>query len=124
VRSLQKAGIRVSLFIEPSSSQIKAAAAVGAEMIEIHTGSYANAGGEKEIARELGRIRRTAREALRIGLEVNAGHGLHYKNTTPIAAIPRMGELNIGHSIVARAVYVGIERAVFEMAEIILQASE
>lgn len=124
VRALQKSGIRVSLFIEPSSPQIKAAAAVGAEMIEIHTGSYANAETEEAVARELNRVRKASREALRAGLEVNAGHGLHYRNTAPIAAIPGMGELNIGHSIVARAVLVGLEQAVFEMAEIIRRASE
>jgi pyridoxine 5-phosphate synthase len=124
VRRLQKAGIRVSLFIEPASSQIRAAASVGAEMIEIHTGAYANAVGEKQIARELSRIRKATREALRVGLEVNAGHGLHYKNTAQVAGIPGMGELNIGHSIIARAVFVGLERAVYEMAEIIRQASQ
>lgn len=122
VRDLRKAGIHVSVFIEPSSRQIKAASGVGAELIEIHTGNYANARGEKARGKELDRVRRAAREALRAGLEVNAGHGLHYRNTAPIAAIPGMGELNIGHSIVARAVFVGLERAVFEMSGIIRRA--
>jgi pyridoxine 5-phosphate synthase len=123
VRALRKAGIQVSLFIEPSAKQVKASAATGAELVEIHTGAYANAAGEKEIEREMTRIRKAAREALRSGLRVNAGHGLHYLNTAPIAAIPQMGELNIGHSIVARAVFHGLERAVREMADIIRQAS-
>lgn len=123
VRKLQQAGIRVSLFIEPAPAQIRAAKAAGAELIEIHTGRYAGAEDERTEAKELERIRRAAREALRLKLEVNAGHGLHYGNTAPIAAIPGMGELNIGHSIVARAVLAGMERAVAEMAAIIRRAS-
>jgi pyridoxine 5-phosphate synthase len=111
---LLSAGISVSVFIEPSEIQIKTAHALKADTIEIHTGHYANSSGEmKENA--LKQIVRAAKFATSLGLLVNAGHGLNYFNVGPIARIPKMNELNIGHSIVARATLVGMERAVREM---------
>ena len=111
---LQEAGIIVSVFIEPSEAQIKEAHTLKANTIEIHTGHYANSHGKiKENA--LKQILRAAKLAGKLGLVVNAGHGLNYLNVGPIARIPKMNELNIGHSIVARATLVGMERAVREM---------
>ncbi len=111
---LLSAGIIVSVFIEPSEVQIKAARALKANTIEIHTGHYANSSGKiKETA--LKQIMNAAKLAASLGLVVNAGHGLNYSNAGPIARIPKMNELNIGHSIVARATQVGMERAVREM---------
>lgn len=103
--------IMVSLFIDPDESQIAAAKECGAPIIEIHTGKYADTG-EKI---ELEKIERAVEFGLKLGLQVNAGHGLNYDNVKPIAAIPGITELNIGHSIVARAMFVGIEQAVKEM---------
>lgn len=117
--SLAESEIRVSLFIEPDLHQIDAAAEVGAPVIEIHTGTYANARPGPDRQRELERIILAARHARSIGLVVNAGHGLDYENTVDIAAIPDIAELNIGHSIVARALFVGIATAVGEMKHII-----
>jgi pyridoxine 5-phosphate synthase len=119
VHRLQKAGIVVSLFVEPDAKQIEASRRTGAEFIEIHTGPYAEARTEKLRVKELERIRKAVAGALGLGLRVNAGHGLHYWNTSEIAAIPGVEELNIGHSIVARAVLVGLDRAVRDMVEII-----
>ena len=112
---LASAGIRVSLFIAPIDREIEAAAAVGAPVIEIHTGAYAEARDEETRTAELERIRQGAAEAAAIGLEVNAGHGLTLANVGPIAAIPEIVELNIGHSIVARSLLVGMEQATREM---------
>ena len=111
---LKEADISVSVFIEPSEAQIKEARALQADTIEIHTGHYANGSG---MIREnaLKQIARAVRLALRLGLTVNAGHGLNYSNVGPIARIPKINELNIGHSIVARATLMGMERAVREM---------
>jgi pyridoxine 5-phosphate synthase len=111
---LQSAGIRVSLFIEPAPDQIETARALGAEMIELHTGAFANAEGEAQRG-ELRRLKSAAEFAASMGLQVNAGHGLNYKNIALIREIPGLAELNIGHSIVSRAVLVGIEQAVREM---------
>ena len=118
VARLQENGIHVSLFIDPAPAQIEAARATGAHGIEIHTGAYCNASGT---AREQERrtIAEAASLARRLGLEVHGGHGLDYQNVLPIAAIPEIVELNIGHSIIARAVIVGIERAVREMKELL-----
>jgi pyridoxine 5-phosphate synthase len=115
---LQDAGSRVSLFIDAEEAQIRAAAALGAEFVELHTGSYANKFG---LARdsELEKLKRGAALALSLGLRVNAGHGLNYGNTTPILSLPGLEELNIGHSIISRAVSVGLENAVREMASLI-----
>ena len=111
---LDDAGIRVSLFIDPEPEQIEAALEVGAPVVELHTGAYAEATGERQ-AMELMRLTEAARFGSRIGLTVHAGHGLHYHNVQPVAAIPEIVELNIGHAIVARAVVDGMGPAVREM---------
>jgi pyridoxine 5-phosphate synthase len=118
---LQAAGIRVSLFIDPDSGQIDAAARIGAPVIELHTGAYAEPAGENR-ARELKRVHDAARYGARAGLTVHAGHGLNYHNVQPIAAIAEIAELNIGHAIVARAVTDGLRVAVSEMKRLMLQA--
>ncbi|MCA1779601.1 MAG: pyridoxine 5'-phosphate synthase [Xanthomonadaceae bacterium] len=107
-RSLGNAGIRVSLFIDPEPSQILAAGQCGAPVIELHTGAYAEADPGPARARELARVAEAAAFGAFKGLEVNAGHGLHYQNVAAVAAIETIRELNIGHSIVARAVFVGL----------------
>lgn len=114
-------GIRVSLFIDPEAAQLEAAVRVGAPVVELHTGAYADAVGEHQ-ARELNRIQIAARHASLLGLTVHAGHGLHYHNVHPIAAIEQIVELNIGHAIVARAVMYGMAEAVSEMKRLMLQA--
>jgi pyridoxine 5-phosphate synthase len=118
---LKEAGIRVSLFIDPEHAQIDAALRVGAPVVELHTGAYAEASGEHR-ARELKRVQEAARYAARIGLTVHAGHGLNYHNVEPIAAIPEIVELNIGHAIVARAVIDGLRIAVSEMKRLMIEA--
>lgn len=118
---LREAGVRVSLFIDPDLAQVEAAVRVGAPVIEIHTGHYANAHG-KARQRELERIERAAVHAAELGLQVNAGHGLHYHNVQPIAAIPVMRELNIGHAIIARAIFSGLGEAVREMKRLMVEA--
>ncbi len=122
VKQLAGEGIRVSLFIDAEESQIEAAAAVGAPVIELHTGRYAEAEEEHDIQAELERIRLGVRAGVRRGLRVNAGHGLHYTNVQPIAAISEIQELNIGHAIVAHALFVGWEHAVREMKAIMVDA--
>jgi len=119
ITRLHDVGARVSLFIDAEEKQIAAAASLGAEFIEIHTGSYANKFGEERTT-ELEKLRRGAAFALSLGLRVNAGHGLNYENTKPILALPGLEELNIGHSIISRAVTVGLETAVREMASLIV----
>ncbi|MGH6691374.1 MAG: pyridoxine 5'-phosphate synthase, partial [Gammaproteobacteria bacterium] len=114
-RELAAAGIRVSLFIDAARKQVDAALEAGAPVIELHTGGYAGARSARRRQRELDRIRAAAEYAAGKGLRVNAGHGLHYDNVRPIAAIPQIGELNIGHAIVSRAVFVGMGEAVREM---------
>ena len=121
VRQLQGEGIRVSLFIDPDQQQIAAAAELGAPVIELHTGRYAEAEGA-ELAHELERIRAGARFGVERGLKVNAGHGLHYTNVQAIAALEDIGELNIGHAIVAHAIFAGFENAVREMKAIMVAA--
>jgi len=111
---LDDAGIRVSLFIDPEPEQIEAALEAGAPVVELHTGAYAESTGERQ-AMELMRLTEAARFGSRIGLTVHAGHGLHYHNVQPVAAIPEIVELNIGHSIIARAVVDGMGAAVREM---------
>jgi pyridoxine 5-phosphate synthase len=119
---LAEAGIRVSLFIDPIDREVEAAAAVGAPVIEIHTGAYAEAKTPHSRKEEIERIRTAAAQAAALGLEVNAGHGLTVENVPPIAAIPQIVELNIGHSIVSRAIFVGIEQATREMLNACRQA--
>ncbi len=111
---LQTAGIRVSLFIEPDPRQVEAAHALGAEMIELHTGAFANATGAAR-REETQRLILAAKHAHGLGLQVNAGHGINYVNISEILQIPHFAELNIGHSIVSRAVFTGLESAVAEM---------
>jgi pyridoxine 5-phosphate synthase len=113
-KHLGEAGIRVSLFIDPDVSQLDAAVACGAPVVELHTGSYADAE-EANVDSEYQRIVTAAEYGDSIGLQVNAGHGLHYQNVQRIVGIPQLVELNIGHSIVAQAIFVGLEKAVREM---------
>ncbi len=119
VKQLQGEGIRVSLFIDADEEQIKAAAAVGAPVIELHTGAYADAEGDAQL-RELARVKDGVRWGVQNGLKVNAGHGLHYTNVQAIAAIPDIAELNIGHAIVAHSIFAGWENAVREMKAIMV----
>jgi len=118
--ALAQAGIRVSLFIAADRAQIDAAHAAGAPVVEIHTGSYAEAGVRS--GEELERIRQAAAHASSMGLKVNAGHGLHYHNVQPVAAVPQIAELNIGHAIVAHALFVGFAQAVREMKALMREA--
>lgn len=122
VKQLQTEGIRVSLFIDAESNQIQAAAESGATVIEIHTGRYADAEEVVMQEQELNRVRSGVFEGVKRGLKVNAGHGLHYTNVQLIAAIPEIAELNIGHAIVAQAVFVGWEKAVRDMKAIMVKA--
>jgi len=122
VRQLQAEGIRVSLFIDADAAQIQAAAEAGAPVIELHTGRYAEAHDGAAQQRELERVKLGVLEGVKHGLKVNAGHGLHYTNVQAIAAIPEIVELNIGHAIVAHAVFVGWQNAVREMKAIMVQA--
>lgn len=121
VKRLQAAGIRVSLFIEPSPSQIEVAAELGAEIVELHTGAFANATGVMQKG-ELKRLRSAAEHAHGLGLQVNAGHGINYTNIKQILTVPSLAELNIGHSIICRAVFTGLESAVAEMLAAIQRA--
>jgi pyridoxine 5-phosphate synthase len=115
MRRLHAAGIRVSLFIDPEPEQIEVAVRLETDMVELHTGALANAFTEKVEQQELERLRGAAIGASNFGLQVNAGHGINYRNISLIHHIPHLTELNIGHSIVARAMWVGIESAVSEM---------
>jgi pyridoxine 5-phosphate synthase len=121
VAALSEAGIQVSLFIDADSRQIEAAHDAGAPLIELHTGHYAEVSGEAQ-SQALTLLQKSAREAAALGLTVNAGHGLHYHNTAAVAAIPEFYELNIGHSIISRAVLSGLHEAVREMKHIIATA--
>lgn len=115
LKQLHAAGIQAALFIDPNPEQIQASAAAGAHHIELHTGAYADAPDDASRDLELARIVEGATLAHSLGLEVHAGHGLHADNVQPIAAIPSIVELNIGHALVARAVFVGLDAAVGEM---------
>ena len=119
--ALAACAIRVSLFIDPDAHQVEAARRAGAPVIELHTGTYANASGQAR-ALELQRVHSAAKLAASLGLTVNAGHGLTYHNVEPIAAIPEIVELNIGHAIVARAVFDGLAKAVRDMKELMRRA--
>ncbi|GAA3541180.1 pyridoxine 5'-phosphate synthase [Zobellella aerophila] len=122
VARLTEAGIKVSLFIDADKDQIDAVRAAGAPYIEIHTGRYADAPSDAERQAELKRIAAGASYAHDLGLKVNGGHGLHYHNVKPIAAIPEMLELNIGHAIIARAAFDGLEKAVRDMKRLMQEA--
>ena len=115
IKRLQLAGIRVSLFIDPTLEQVDAASELGVEMVELHTGKLANAFTEKIQKEELEQLRAAARAASESHLQVNAGHGINYKNIALIHDIPDLSELNIGHAIISRAMWVGLEAAVKEM---------
>jgi len=118
---LTAAGIRVSIFIDPEPRQLDAAAKLPAPVVELHTGAYADAHGEQQV-RELTRLQQAAHHAAGLGLIVNAGHGLHYHNVQAIACIPQIVELNIGHAIIARAVFNGLGKAVSEMKRLMVEA--
>jgi pyridoxine 5-phosphate synthase len=121
VAQLSRAGIRVSLFIDPEERQIEAAAVVKAPVIELHTGAYAEAEGAAQ-ARQLARLAAAVRRARALGLTVHAGHGLNYHNVQPVAALPDIVELNIGHAIISHALFVGLAQAVREMKALMLAA--
>jgi pyridoxine 5-phosphate synthase len=123
IAPLKAAGIRVSLFIDPDLAQIEAVALIGAPAVELHTGAYAETSGEAQAA-ELHRLRAAAREAAARGLIVNAGHGLTHHNVQPVAAIREIVELNIGHAIIARAVFTGLAESVREMKRLMLAARQ
>ncbi len=117
IANLKEYGIRVSLFIDPDSEQIDASKTVGADIVELHTGTYADCP-EDQRMQQLERLRNGAKQAHALGMQVNAGHGLHYQNVVAIAAIPELVCLNIGHSIVARASMTGFYEAVFAMKQL------
>lgn len=118
---LSNAGIRVSLFIDADQDQIEAASNAGASVIEIHTGHFANASGTRQAKKEYVKIVNAVQTGIDAGLQVNAGHGLHYHNVREIAAINEIAELNIGHAIVARALFTGFEQAVREMKSLMME---
>ncbi len=118
IKRLRDAGIRIAVFLDPETPQIDLAAELGSECVELHTGQYALAKGDDQTT-ELGRLARAGDQICQLGMRLHAGHGLNYQNVRPIACIPAMEELNIGHSIVSRAVLVGMERAVRDMRNLI-----
>ena len=121
IKQLQGSGIRVSLFIDPEEKQIQAAKDAGATVVELHTGRYADLSGSEQTT-ELERIREAAQFGKSIGLRVNAGHGLHEGNVMPVAAIAELSELNIGHAIVAEAIFKGWQKAITDMKSLMTQA--
>ena len=122
VAQMRAQAVRTALFVDAREDAMRASAALGADAVELHTGEYANARTPEGAAAQLGRLRDAAMAAREAGLAVHAGHGLTYENVAPVAAIPEVEELNIGHSIVSRSIFVGIERAVREMKEIVTAA--
>ena len=122
VTRLMAAGIHVTLFIDPEPAQIEAAAALNVSAVELHAGRYADAAHAQAQAQELHRLQVAAQLAARLRLHVHAGHGLHYHNVAPVAAIPQISELNIGHSIIARAIMTGLPAAVREMKQLMQDA--
>ena len=119
---LHAAGIRCSLFIDPDAKAVRRTHTLGADAVELHTGEYANATESEGRARELGRLASCGADAAAAGLAVHAGHGLTYENVVPVAALDSIEELNIGHSVISRALFIGIEGAVRQMKEIVLGA--
>ncbi|MDX1646522.1 MAG: pyridoxine 5'-phosphate synthase [Longimicrobiales bacterium] len=119
---LKAVGIRTSLFIDPDEDSVRHSAELGTDAVELHTGEYANATSAEERREQVARIARAATLGRSLGLDVHAGHGLTYENVAPVAAIPELEELNIGHSIMSRAIFTGLPEAVGEMAEIIRRA--
>ena len=124
IEDIKNTGIDVALFIDPDERQIDASLEVGADAVELHTGEYANSKTDTDIKRELERIKKSAVYGKSIGLKVFAGHGLTYLNVQPIAKIPEIEELNIGHSIIANSIFLGLEEAVRKMKKLILEARE
>ncbi len=123
LESLRAVGIRTSLFVDPDPDTLRASAELGADAIELHTGEYANAWRPgRDAPEELGRLRRAAALGRSLGLDVHAGHGLTYENVAPVAAIAEIEELNIGHSVISRALFTGLERAVADMKTLLRQA--
>ncbi len=122
-RHLARAGIRVSLFVDPEVPQLEAAAGSGASVVELHTGAYANAATREARAEELARLANAVEAGQELGLQINAGHGLHYHNIEEVAALPGIAELNIGHAIVARALFEGLAPAVAEMKRLMRAAA-
>jgi pyridoxine 5-phosphate synthase len=122
-KTLSAAGIQVSLFVDPDEKQIEAAKKAGASVIEIHTGQYADASSQNLLQQELKKVKSAVEYATKLGFKVNAGHGLNYYNVGPIAAIPNISELNIGHAIVSHAIFVGWTNAIKEMKTLILNAT-
>ena len=121
IERLHSAGIAVSLFIDPTEAQVRKAHELGSDAIELHTGEFAHAGGKKRVE-QLERLRLMAKLGQQLGLVVNAGHGLTYQNVKDVARIPEIVELNIGHSIISRALYIGLRQAVAEMRSLMLEA--
>ncbi len=116
-KRMHEKDIEVSFFVEPDEKQINASLQAGADMVELHTGTYANARNNKDIENEISRLQYAARFAADSGMKVAAGHGLNYVNIKPVCLIPQIGEMSIGHSIISRALFSGIENAVWEMIE-------
>lgn len=121
VKNLQGRGIKVSMFIDPEVKQVDASAAAGADYVEFHTGAYANAA-QENVMRELDRLVKAAARAIGAGLVFNAGHGLTVRNLRPVAAIPGLNEVNIGHNIVSRAIFIGLEAAVAEILDVLSES--
>lgn len=122
VARLRDAGIRTALFIDPREASVEAAAELEADAVELHTGEYAHAEGRGDRREQLGRLRTAARLTREAGLDAHAGHGLTYENVPPVAAVPELEELNIGHSVVSRSVFQGMEEAVREMKALLRRA--
>ena len=123
VKTLQQRGVVVSLFLDPVAEQIAAAKKMGAEAVELHTGSYANAPAGAARDAELAKLAEAGRQIVDLGMRLHAGHGLTYFNVLPVARLPRMRELNIGHSIIARALFTGLSTAVAEMKSLLRDAA-
>ncbi len=122
IGALRQKGILVSLFVDPEEAQIRASSRIGAHMVELHTGAYADARNAEVREEELRKVVRAAAIGKELGLGVNAGHGLHYHNVGPVAAISEIDELSIGHAIIARALFTGLDRAVRDMLELMRRA--
>jgi pyridoxine 5-phosphate synthase len=119
VKRLQDAGIKVSLFLDPDEAQLAAGAELGVDAIELHTGAYAHASAKHNTEKELAELVKASQQIRAAGILLHAGHGLTYRNVKPVAAIVEMRELNIGHSIIARAIMVGLEQAVRDMKRLV-----
>lgn len=124
IKEIKQKGIDVALFIDPEKNQIEASVEVGADAVELHTGEYANADTEKNRSKELERLKEASKYAKEKGLKVFAGHGLTYTNVQPVASIPEIEELNIGHSIIANSVFLGLDEAVRKMKRLMLEVRE